>query len=54
MIRASVFTATSRPVVLAGKFLVPVWAPCSPLVALVNGVIRFAFNAGDPVPRGRA
>ena len=54
MIRPSIFTTTSRPVVLAGKFLVPVWGPCSPLVALANGVIRFALNAGDPMPRGRA
>jgi len=54
MIRPSIFTATSRPAVLAGKFLVPVWAPCSALVALANGVIRYALNAGDPLPRGRA
>lgn len=52
--RASVFAATSHPVILAGKFLVPVWAPCNPLTALLNGVIRFALNAGDPLPRGLA
>jgi len=54
MIRASIFTTTSRPAVLVGKFVVPVWGPCPTLIAMLNGVVRFALNRGQALPRGVA